>query len=274
MPGRGRRTAKEEAVKQAGEEREKVRKRTASRREVDLESWIERNVDEVVSRAGLDYLGLDREVWLEVLRDLLAELYGSTSSYKSAEDVAKRFVRSSDRVLPVVAARLAQLLEKPSEDLLEFIVTNIGDAVLDLAPKIYSWIVKLKREDLLGTLKYKWGTAWTRNRTPMLPVACPRCGFNSLMPDLACLVCGASVSERELKESMDFSGRLRELLSQTDCSELGSMVKYDYVLVNNIEVKPPTRGRLPIDVEVYLSEAERGLVREEYKSRCANEAVK
>lgn len=283
MPRRGKKAAKEvEAAKQpVGEpggqaegEREKTRRRATTRKEVDLESWIERNIDEVVSRAGLDYLGLSRDLWLEVLRDILTELYGSTSSYKSAEDVAKRFVRSSERVLPVVAARLARLLEEPSVDQLEFIVANIGDAVLELAPRIYGWAVKLGREDLLGTLRYKWRVAWTRARTPVLPVECPKCGFNSLMPDLACLVCGASLSERELKASIDFAGRLREFLSQADCSELGSMAKSDYVLVNDVEVKPPSGGRLPVDIEVYLSEPERELVREAYRSRCADEVAK
>ncbi len=283
MPRKSRRATKEEERPEQPEEgsgkridggRERVSRKTTGRREVDVESWIERNIDEIVSRVGLDYLGLSREEWLDVLRDILVELYGSTGSYKSAEDVAKRFTRSSERVLPVVAARLSQLLEKPSAEQLEFVVANIGDAVLELAPRIYGWTAELKRDDLLGVLRYRWRVAWTRARTPVLPVECPRCGFNSLMPDLTCLVCGASVSERELKASIDFAARLGEFLSRADCSELGSMVKHDYVLINDIEVKPPSSGRLPIDIEVYLSEAEKGLVKGEYRSRCADETAK
>ncbi|MCS7099092.1 MAG: hypothetical protein RMH84_02765 [Sulfolobales archaeon] len=261
---------KESREESASEEREKTRKKTASRREVDVDSWIERNIDEVVSRAGLDYLSLDRELWFEVLRDVLADLYGSTTSYKSADDITKRLVRSSERVLPVIAARLAHVLDNPSADQLEFIVVNIGDAVLDLAPRIYTWIGRSGRKDLLGTLKYKWSSTWSRTRTPVLPIACPRCGFNSLMPDLTCIVCGHSTTEKELKESIGFSSRLRELLNSVDCSELKKLANYDYVLVNDIEIKPPSFNRLPIDVEVYLSKTDKEMVREAYRSRCSS----
>lgn len=217
---------------------------------------------------------MSRELWLETLSDLIAELYGSASSYKSAEDVAKRLMRNSDRILPIIATRLAQILESPSLDQLEFIVTNVGDSILEMAPRIYDWIKRLDRGDLLGTLKYKWSVVWAKTRTPILPAACPRCGFNSLMPDLVCLVCGASISERELKTAIDFSSKLVEALSSMDCSELKSLLNYDYVLVNDLEVKSPAGNRLPVDIEVYLSRPEKELVREAYLSRCSNEAPK
>ena len=248
-------------------------KRKTSRRGVDLESWVERNIDEVVLRSGLDYLGLSRDRWLEVLRDILEELYGSTTSYKSAEDVAKRLVRNSDRVFPVVASRLAYVLEKPTIDQLEFVVSNVGDAVLDLAPKLYRWALEAGREDLLGTLKYKWASTWFKLRTPILPVRCPRCGFNSVMPDLSCAVCGAFISEKELKSSVDLPRRLEEIARSTTCSELEDLLRYDYVLVNDLEVKPPSASRLAVDVEIYLAREEKNLLRRVYEERCRHAAA-
>lgn len=282
MPRKSRKTAEEseptellgESKKPAGEEQKKPSKKFLSKREIDLESWIERNIDEVVSRSGIDYLGLSRETWVEVLKDILIDIYGSVSSYKSAEDIAKRLVRNSERVFPVIAARLAQVSECLTADQLEFIVANIGDAVLELAPKIYNWAGKLGRSDLLGLLKHKFGVAWSKTRTPILPVACPKCGFNSLMPDLVCLVCGASVSEKEVKIFLDFTNKLREVLSSVDCSELRDLLKYDYVLVNDLELKSPSSSRLPVDIEIYLSKAEKDMIREKYHSRCLNEATK
>lgn len=283
MPKKGKRTVEsEKSAKQAGrelkkqteEEREKPRKKASSKKEVDLESWIEKNIDEVVSRAGLDYLNLNKELWTEVLRDIIVDIYGSTSSYKSAEDIAKRLVRNSEKIFPALATRLAHLLENPSVDQLEFIVINIGDAVLELAPRVYSWVSKLGRSDLLGILKHKWGVAWSRFRTPVLPVACPKCGFNSLMPDLVCLVCGVSVQEKELKEFVNFGNKLAETLSSISCSELGDLLKYDYILINDLEIKSPSTSRLPVDIEVYLSKSEKELVKREYQSRCLNEATK
>ncbi|MCX8184755.1 MAG: hypothetical protein RMI56_00950 [Sulfolobales archaeon] len=255
------------------ESQENLSRKSASRKEVDLDSWIEKNIDELVSRAGLDYLGLSRELWIEVLRDIATDLYGSTTSYKTADEVARKLVRNSERVFPVLASRLAQILVSPSIDQLEFVVTNIGEAVLGLAPKIYTWLSKSSRSDLLEILRYKWASTWSRTKTSLLPAACPKCGFNSLMPDLACLVCGASITEKELKTSIDFSDRLRELLNSMDCSELRDLVNYDYVLVNDIEIKPPSASRLPVDIEVYLNRAERELVREAYRSRCLSSEI-
>jgi phage FluMu protein Com len=248
-------------------------RRRSSRRGVDLDSWVERNIDEVVLRSGLDYLGLSRDRWLEVLRDILEELYGSTSSYKSAEDIAKRLVRNSDRVYPVIASRLAYVLEKPTADQLEFIVSNIGEAVLDLAPKLYRLLVEVGREDLLGVLRYKWAGTWSKLRTSILPVKCPRCGFNSVMPDLSCAVCGALLSEREVKSSVDLARRLEELARGMPCSELGSLLRYDYVLVNDLEVKPPSSNRLAVDVEVYLGREEKSLLKRIYEERCGYAAT-
>lgn len=282
MPRRGSRkqkpsdegevSAKVAAETGGGGERGATKRRT-SKRGVNLDSWVERNIDEVVLRSGLDYLGLSRDMWLEVLRDILEELYGSTTSYKSAEDVAKRLIRNSDRVYPVIASRLAYVLEKPTADQLEFIVSNVGDAVLDLAPRLYRWTLEAGREDLLGTLRYKWASTWSRLRTPVLPVRCPRCGFNSVMPDLSCTVCGALLSEREVKVSVDLVRRLEELARSMTCSELGNLLRYDYVLVNDLEVKPPSASRLVVDVEVYLGREEKNLLKKVYEERCRHAAA-
>jgi hypothetical protein len=250
------------------------RKKSTSRKEVDLDSWIDRNIDEVISRAGLDYLGLKKETWVDVLKDILVDLYGSTSSYKSVDDIVRRLLRNSDRVFPAIATRLAHVLDNPSPDQLEFIASNVGDSILELAPKIYGWLTKLGRNDLLGTLRFKWRTAWSRSRTAVLPVACPKCGFNALMPDLVCLVCGFSVSEGELKKHISFTEKLKEFLNSLDCQELAKLLKYDYVLVNDLGVKHPAGDRSPIDIEVFLSKSEKDLVREAYGSRCLSEATK
>jgi len=265
-----------QAEKVSGEAdlKEKPRKKSTSRKEVDLDSWIDKNIDEVVSRAGLDYLNLSRETWLDILRDILVDLYGSTSSYKSVDDIARRMLRNSDRIFPVIATRLAHVLSNPSPDQLEFIVSNVEDSILELAPKVYLWLSKLGRSDLLGVLRFKWRVAWSKSRTAVLPVVCPRCGFNALMPDLVCLVCGSSISESELKKHISFTEKLGEFLRSLDCQELMRLLKYDYVLVNDLGIKSPADDRSPVDIEVYLSKYEKDLVKEAYGSRCLNEITK
>ena len=245
------------------------RKRTSrKRRTINIDAWIDRHIDEVVSLTGLDLLGLTREQYLELLKDIIIQLYGSLSSYTKASVLAKRFMRYRDRVYPVIAARLASMLDKFNDTQLEFIVFNIGDEVLGLAPKLYEYLRKVGRDDLISMLRSKWATAWINRRSKVLPVECPKCGFNSLMPDLTCLVCSSSVSEKELKERIKFKELLKEFSNLASCDELKEVLKRGYVRVNNVGIVPPSFPRSRVDIEVYLSGNEINIVKSAYESKC------
>ncbi len=244
------------------------------RREVNLDNWVEKHIDSIVSLTGLELLGLTREQYIDLLKDIIIQLYGSTSSYAKAEVIAKRFMRYSERVYPIIASRLTMQLSKFTPTQLEFIVYNIGDSILGLAPKIYVEVKKAGRDDLLQILRNKWANMWLKNKLPVLPTECPKCGFNALMPDLSCLVCGASVSEREVKERINFKEALADFVSSLTCEQLSDLIKYDYILVNGLGLKHPKERRTPIDVEIYLSRSEKEIVRREYLSRCTGDVGK
>jgi len=241
------------------------------KREVNLDNWIEKYIDNIVSFTGLELLGLTHEQYVELLKDIIIQLYGSTSSYTKAEVIAKRFMRYSSRVYPVIASRLTAQLSKFTPTQLEFIAYHIGDAILGLAPKIYAEAKRAGREDLLHVLRSKWASAWLKNKLPVLPVECPRCGFNSLMPDLSCLVCGANVTEKEVKEQISFREMLKDFIDSLTCEQLRDLMKYDYTLVNGLGLKHPRDKRTPIDIEIYLSNVEREIVRMSYSSRCVGD---
>ncbi len=257
-----------EAKESSSDSTKKKRKSSRKRRTINIDSWIDRHIDEVISMTGLDLLGLSREQYLELLKDLIIQLYGSLTSYTKASVLAKRFLRYRDRVYPVIAARLASMLDEFNDTQLEFIVFNIGDEVLGLAPKLYEYLRRRGRDDLISILRGKWARAWINRRSKVLPTECPRCGFNSLMPDLTCLVCGSSITEKELKEKLGFESMLKDFVRLASCEELREVIKRGYVLVNNMGIVPPSLPRTRVDIEVYLSGKELNIVKGAYRDKC------
>lgn len=239
------------------------------KREVNIEAWIDKYIMDFVSLTGLDILGLNEKQYKELLSDIIIELYGSLTSYSNVKVVAKRYLRARDKINEVIAARLAFMVDKLSPEQLEFIVFNIGvNTALSVIPRIYGFLKKLGRDDLLDVLRVKWRNSWLKKKYAVLPPQCPYCGFNSLMPDLTCLVCGALVSEKDIVNSKDFKTKFAELVKALDCEELKNMLKHDVVLYNDSEVKLPTRGRLPVDIEVYVPQNLKSIIRSEIKEKC------
>ncbi len=248
------------------------RKTTRKKREVNIESWIDKYIDDFVSLTGLDILSLSKEEYKELLTDIITQLYGSLTSYSNVKTVAKRYQRYRDRINEVIAARLAAMLDKLTAEQLEFIVFNSGvNTALSIAPKIYKDLIRLGRSDLINMLRAKWRNAWISKRGGILPPPCPKCGFNSLMPDLSCIVCGEIVSDAEIRNSNDFKVKLKSMISTMECDNLLKLLKHSSVLYNDLEVKPPWERRFKTDVEVYLSSSEYDLIRSEYHRRCKRE---
>ena len=131
-----------------------------------------------------------------------------------------------------------------------------------------------KRADLLDRLRAQWNTSWIKNKHPTLPVECPRCGFNALMPDLTCLVCGVSVGEKELKKHLKFAEMLREFAETSPLEEVKKAYSYGYVYLSSYGVKPPGTPRDPLDIELVLTREERELLKQILESRSSGEGSK
>jgi len=244
-------------------------KRRKKRREINIEAWIDKYIMDFVDLTGLDILGLNEKQYKELLSDIIVELYGSLTSYSNVKVVAKRYLRARDKVNEVIAARLAFMADKLSPEQLEFIVFNIGvNSALSVIPRIYGFLKKLGRDDLLDVLRVKWRNSWLKKKYVVLPPQCPYCGFNSLMPDLTCLVCGALVSEKDIVNSKDFKTKFAELVKALDCEKLKKMLKHDIVLYNESEVKLPDQGRSPVDIEIYIPQSLKSIIRSEIKEKC------
>lgn len=247
-------------------------KKKKVKKEADVNGWLDKNVDELVSALGLEYLGLSRDEYLEILRRPVELLYGSPTTKPDVETIVKRFRRFSENVYPLIAVALLNLKEDLKSEHLDFIVNNIGKAVLEYAPKLYKEAVRLGREDVLPTLRRLWRIAWIEQHSKTLPVTCPKCLFNSLTKDMYCLVCGSVVTEKQLKEFLDFRELLKNYVNSVSCEELKELTRYDYVLLNNNGIKHPKEVREEgIDIEVLLSNDEKTLIRQKYRELCEDE---
>jgi len=259
---------KQKSKKKRPTSKKKGRKASANRKEINVEAWIDRHIREFITLSGLDLLGLNIKEYKEVLGDILIQLFGSTTSYTNVKTLVKRYYRNKKVVDQIIASRLASRLERFSSDQLEYIIYNIGDSILYSAPQLYLAAREAGREDLINIMRAKWNESWLRKKGKVLPAPCPRCGFNSLMPDLTCLVCGAAVREDELKSYLGTFQLLKELIMDLECEGLSKLRRYDYVLLEDTRIKLPWETRNQIDIEIYLSSKEKNLIDNAFKEKC------
>ena len=259
----GKSRKKPSSLKKKGSRIKRVKKR-----EINVEAWVDRHIEEFLSLSGLDMLALDIKTYKEILTDILIQLFGSTTSYTNVKTLVKRYYRNKNSLDQVIASRLASVVESFNNEQLEYIVYNVSDSILYLAPKLYLAAKKAGREDLINILRSKWNTSWLKKKTKILPAPCPKCGFNSLTPDLLCLVCGATATEKELKSYIGFTQLLKEVLEDIDCNSLSKLSRYEYVLLEDSSIKFPWDKRHLLDIEIYLSSQEKNLINEALKKKC------
>ena len=264
MPRRRRRSKKSEKKPKTTSKR---RSRARRRREFNAEAWLNKNVEELAQHLGLDTLGLSKEELIEVLIKIVEELAGA-SAYIDVSTMVKRFRRYYDRIAPLIAANIAEIRPHMNREQLEFVVNNIGDFILVFAPKLYNELKKLDHsEDLIQILQQQWIKAWINRRGTPIPPKCPKCGFNAITPDLTCLVCGNSITDKELKATSEFKEMFKEFIKRSSIQELEYVLKASYVILSAHEIRSPKEYRTKVDIEIFLSADEKEEIRKEIESR-------
>lgn len=263
MPRRARRAGARSSGRRSSASRSQARGRARSsasgarRRSaaIDVDLLTESVVDEVVRQLGLDLLGLERAEYVEMLKPLVAGLVDQYSSKPSRQTIVSRLVSNPRPVYLMAAAYVLERRQELTEDQVEFILSNAPEMAAKHVSKLYREAVRHGRGDLVAMLR----AAWERYGSPT-PVACPRCGFRALTPDLVCIVCGYEASEEEVKRAVDFEERLRELVEFYGPAEAREAAERGYVILGEF-VKPPTAQREPMDIVLHLNERERELLR-------------
>jgi hypothetical protein len=241
--------------------RSRARRRSSSRASgvyrgrVDPEKVLESVLDDVVSQLGLDILGLDRKAYAEMLKPIIEGIVSQYSSRPSKDAILGKLKATAQHVYMYAAAYLLEKLDKLTSDQLEFVVSYGGPVAAKHVARLYREAKRLGREDLIPQLRRLWETYG--NPTP---IPCPRCGFRAVTPDLYCMVCGYTLTEREAKEAIDFNVRLQELVEFYPPQDVLETIEKGYVIVGDT-IKPATARPEPTDVILHLTNEEKEFLR-------------
>lgn len=236
------------------------RRTQAKKRYADTEEWVSKHIYELISILGLEFLELKEDEYVVLLTRIVDILRGESSTL-NIDTIARRFRRNIEYIYPIIATTLLEFREKLSIQQLEFAVNYINDAVLGYAPRLYSEAIELGRNDLVERLRETWKKWWLVKKYPVLPVTCPICGFSSLMPDMNCIICGSNVSEKQLKDYINFDELLKEFANSSDMESIKKALSYGYVYINSLGIKAPSEHRDVLDIEVLLSNKEKELLK-------------
>jgi len=236
-----------------------ARRRTATRRSVrvDPEAVLRSVVNDIVSKLGLDVLGLEENDYLNILRPVVEAVVSSYSSRPSREAVISRIVNNPRPVYMYAAAYLLEKREYLNEEQLEFVIVNAPEIAARFVSRLYRGVVSAGRKDLVALLR----GAWEKFGRP-LPVTCPYCGFRSVTPDYYCIVCEREVNEKDIKESINFNELLKEYVEFYGYSGVRETLEKGYVVLRETLYPPSSEEVGEPGLRLYLSRKERELLRQ------------
>ena len=256
-----RRQARRQRARGSRQQHEGRGRRQRAKASVDIDSLTDQVLGEVMVRMGLEGL-VDAGLVREIVRDIVSSIADSRSTKPTAESIVKRIASNSEAFLKAVAAALLEEPDKLSREQLEFIVSNAPDLAGRAAPALYHRALELGAEGVVGALR----SLWLRYGRPT-PVRCPRCGFNAVTPQLACMVCGAELDEEEVKEAMGFREMLRSFALRADARLVEEAARAGYVLVDDDIHPPSVRPLLSFYLELRLTRKEREILEAALRSR-------
>lgn len=232
-----RRKKKEEENTQQSNQTKKKRTSSSKTKYVDPNELLDEYLDEVINALGLAYLNLSRDEYKELIKEPFAAAVGEVKTKPKAKTIIGRLNANRDSLMEFLAMKLVKLkeLEKMADEQLEFVVYNTKSAIKDLAPRLYEVCKKRGRKDLIDILKVNWNIYGINS-----PVKCPRCEFNSIMPDLSCYVCKYVMSMKQLKEQIKVVELLEEYYS-IDKKGFEEILKSGYFYFSWDGVSPPSQ---------------------------------
>ena len=245
------------SVKSHGTRRKRGSSSSSRRKwKLNVEEVAGQVIPEVVSRLGLEYLGLSERELRDIIEPIITGIAEARSTKPSVESLVKRIVAGKDMLFKAIAAKLLERDELTREQL-EFIVSYAPELAGKAAPRLYREASRLGLDYIVDSLRY----LWDRYGKP-LPVRCPYCGFRSVTPSLTCIVCGRSIEEVDLKNSINFDNLLKRFAETMDPSLVEEVLRSGIVLYDG-ELHPPSlRSRVPLAVELFLTRRERKLLEE------------
>ncbi|MGC9148990.1 MAG: hypothetical protein ACP5GI_06080 [Sulfolobales archaeon] len=251
------REKKKESKKEAKSvSKSKKTARGQRRTSYDLDQWIEEKFDDLVNNLQIRYLGLDIEL-LKYIAKKVVEILWDEDKKPDMERLASRIRRNIEKIRSLISQIILESGVEISQEQLEYIVSSEGPWILGYAPLLYKYATKFSREDLISNLRYQWVKWWSLSRDPEIPPECPRCRFNSLMPDGVCIICGYNPSPSELLSYYKFDEYINNLIRRNELAKIRTILSRGYVLISSLGIKLPDEERSKYDLEVHLTRSYR-----------------
>lgn len=251
-----RKKSDKEKVKE--EPKEKVQKKKASKKKdvyTDPIQLLDEYLDEVITAIGISYLNFTREDFKEIIKDPFAAAVGQVKSKPKSRTIINRLNASRDSLMEVVSYNIIRMkdISNLTDDQLEFVVSNVKRGIISLAPRLYEECKRRRKEDLIDILRSNWNMYGI-----LSPFTCPRCGFNAVMPDYSCKVCGSDVSMKEVKKQLNVMQLLKDYAS-FDVNMFKDIVKSGFFYYKDGVIYPPSSTFQPNDMvfEIVLSKDEK-----------------
>ncbi|BCU68586.1 hypothetical protein HS7_20230 [Sulfolobales archaeon HS-7] len=228
-------------------------KRTRKKKEIDIDDLLNEYLEEIIKELSLENLNLSHDEYIEILKEPFASAVGDVSTKPKVKTIINRFTNRLDDLLDLVSIRILELREKLDEKQLEFVIFHLKNGIKMYAPFLYSEAIKVGRNDLIDYLRNSWSKYGIRT-----PVKCPKCGFEAIMPDLICKICGYTVSEKYVKEQLKVIDNLYEL-KRTDPEKFSEIIKSRHIyIVNNLIITEAEirQSREQIFYEIDLTESD------------------
>ncbi len=222
----------------------------------DLRPVIDSVAQQAFESLGLDMFGFTVGEVKDTVAEIVYAIAEGRSSKLTDEVALKKVMASKDSLLKALAARLLSKGSRLTREQLEFIVSYAPEQAGGAAPYLYIEAKRLGASDILDTLR----SLWSRFGRPT-PIECPRCGFRAVTPDLTCMVCGAELTEREVKDHIDFRRLLVETAKRLHPRLVEEIVAAGFVVFDG-EIHPPSMApRDRFSLTLHLSRDERELLR-------------
>lgn len=220
---------------------------------------------QLLSRLGLDYIGITEEELAVIIEPIIADIASNRSTKPTVDPIANKLSRAKTQLYKIIASSLIEKEELNPEQI-EFIVSYAPELAGKMAPRLYRIARKHKLDHVIEALRHLW-MQYGLN----MPLQCPICGFNSLTPDLQCIVCGAQPEEKEVKEY----NRVRQKLEAWARVEHPRLVREaidtGYIYIDHDGIKPPSMGTSKTATRLYLSRSEKTMLAEILESRAARD---
>lgn len=256
MPRRKKEKAEKEKTEETETEEKKKKKKPKKEVYTDPYQLLDEYLEEVITAIGISYLGFQRDEFKEIIKDIFAGAVGQVKSKPKSRTIINRLNSTRDSVMEAIAYNILRIkdLSSLSDDQLEFVVYNVKRGIASLGSRLYEESKRRNRNDLIDILRANWNMYGV-----LSPFTCPKCGFNAVMPDFSCKICGADVPMKEIKRQLGVEELLKDYASM-DMQGFKEILSNGYFYYKDGIVYPPSSSLQGMFFEIILTKDEKSSI--------------